>query len=394
MQYYTSVDSPITRDGVLTTTYASRFVGSQSFRPPRATEWNLTVAGAAGGRGLCNIERGLGLVQYLDSVRLSTESDLILVAGQKGLGPCDTTAPDPGHMLCENPQVTYQDSVNCAANLRDWLQFNVSAGYNQTLFDFSGGAGGGGASYIGRRGGNISQFRGIIAISAGAGGTSTELFYHFNISSSDLQLYRDYVSGQRTTGFGSYTGGRGYRVTKSYVTAGAGGGYSESLQETLQIISTDGRGLNMSSYFAEGGVHCLDGRKSVPEQFQGAVGGFGGGGGGCLEGGGGGGFTGGSVFNVTQYSPGSGGFSFNSFSVNNTVPEDVSDFNEGDGYVDIVAADCGCVYECDVYEAKDQFECECPNDTQLAPDLSDCYFGELKQAGGLPIYYMSIYIVR
>ena len=41
------------------------------------------------------------------------------------------------------------------------------------------------------------------------------------------------------------------------------------------------------------------------------------------------------------------------------------------------AADCGCVYECVVYEEEDQFECLCPNNTQLAPDLSDCYYSEL-----------------
>jgi hypothetical protein len=45
----------------------------------------------------------------------------------------------------------------------------------------------------------------------------------------------------------------------------------------------------------------------------------------------------------------------------------------GDGYVDIVAADCGCVYGCLVHERQDQFECLCPSSTLLAPDLNDCY---------------------
>ena len=175
-----------------------------------------------------------------------------------------------------------------------------------------------------------------------------------------------------------FMGGRGFRLIddQAEVSAGAGGGYSESLYGTRQIIDMDGRGLNMTDNFAEGGMHCLDGHIGVPAQLMGCEGGFGGGGGGCLEGGGGGGFTGGNVENFTMNTPGSGGYSFNAFTEFLDVPENYS-LNYEDGYVDIIPADCGCVYECVVYEEEDQFECLCPNGTKLAPDLSDCYSGKI-----------------
>ena len=55
------------------------------------TGWyNITVAGAAGGRGLCNPEKGKGVVT---SGRLYVEkgvNDSVLVmVGQQGKGPCD-----------------------------------------------------------------------------------------------------------------------------------------------------------------------------------------------------------------------------------------------------------------------------------------------------------------
>ena len=387
LQYYASFDSPIIRDGVLTDTY-SEFAGSQSFRPPRDTTWNVTIAGAAGGRGLCNIEYGHGLVQYLESVPFSTEYDYIILAGQRGLGPCATKNPDPGHGLCENPPQTYEEASTCYETFIQWTG-NLSATSGKAIKLFSGGAGGGGASYVGDRGRHFTgRFDSIIGISGGGGGSSVafkcDVIYDgiiykvitklLNESLSDLELYRAYIDAKPTPDdflTELYIGGRGYKVTNDEVKAGAGGGFSESLD--TQISLEDGRGLNMSTNFAKGGTHCTRSDDSVPDQLREAVGGFGAGGGGCAEGGGGGGFTGGAVVNITQYTPGSGGYSFNNLSDSNKYS-----YNKGDGYVDIVAADCGCVYECVVYEEEDQFECLCPNYTQLAPDLSDCYHSKLK----------------
>ena len=371
VHYYTSIDSPIVRDGVLTDTYSSGgFSGSQSFRSPRDTAWNIKIAGAAGGRGLCNLVHGLGLVQYLESVTLTSEQDLIVMVGQKGLGPCETMGSDPGHMLCENPPQSLMSAEQCSEIFGNWSE---SADVN---INFSGGAGGGGASYLGTRQ-HSSLFIDIIGISGGGGGTSSDFSYYTTIKGdilSTIELYTAYIDAKPITHNNSisrYFGSRGDGILTDIVTAGAGGGYSESIYEILQRIPSDGRGFNMTENFAEGGKHCLENSETVPRQLKEAAGGFGGGGGGCLEGGGGGGFTGGAVAGITKYTPGSGGFSINSFSGNLTNGS--FEFNNGDGFVDIVAADCGCVGECVIYEEEDQFECFCPNNTNLAPDLSDCY---------------------
>ena len=92
---------------------------------------------------------------------------------------------------------------------------------------------------------------------------------------------------------------------------------------------------------------------------------------------GGGGYTGGSVIGDINTAPGGGGHSFSrATQSDNVIPGSYTYNTEEDGYMDIVARDCGCVYKCVVYEQEDQFECLCPNNTQLAPDLSDCYYSE------------------
>ena len=368
VQYYTSIGSPIIRDGVLTDTYHSGgFLGSQSFCPPRDTSWNITIAGAAGGRGLCNLVHGRGIVQYLESVALKNGQDLIVMVGHKGLGPCETMSSDPGHMLCEDPPQSLVDVQQCSEIFGNWSEI---ADVN---IKFTGGAGGGGASYLGTRQ-HTTLFDDIIGISGGGGGTSSDFSYTATIKGdilSTMELYTAYIDAKSITHdnlISQFIGSRGNGILTDIVTAGAGGGYSESLYEILQRIPSDGRGFNMTENFAEGGKHCLENSESVPSQLKEAAGGFGGGGGGCLEGGGGGGFTGGAVAGLTKYTPGSGGFSI-TFNLTNGLFE----FNDGDGYIDIVATDCGCVGECVVYEEEDQFECLCPNYTQLAPDLSDCY---------------------
>ena len=65
--------------------------------------YNVTIAGAAGGRGLCNSEYGRGLVQHGQLTISDTGFDYLILVGQRGLGPCETGEPDPGHMLCQNP---------------------------------------------------------------------------------------------------------------------------------------------------------------------------------------------------------------------------------------------------------------------------------------------------
>ncbi|CAI8001574.1 Proto-oncogene tyrosine-protein kinase receptor Ret [Geodia barretti] len=373
LRYYASVNSPIARDGVLSDTYSSRYPGSQSFRPPRVTEWNLTIAGAAGGRGLCNILQGTGLVLSLPKVVFGSQEDIIVLAGQRGLGPCDIATPeDLGHSLCEISPQNISSALECRDSYSHWL-FSTFAGVASTLRFFSGGAGGGGSSFVGTRRYSSSDLVGeIVAIAGGGGGTSLLISYRVDgeFDLSTPELYREFIDANPLP-YDNFTRGvygrRGRGVGVDIREAGAGGGYSESF-EFRQPSPSDGRGLNMSENFGEGGRHCLAGDVTIPERLQMATGGFGGGGGGCLEGGGGGGFTGGNVINVTEVTPGSGGYSLSNW------PRAILDWHEGDGYVDIVEADCGCVHRCEVYEEEDQFQCLCPNDTLLAPDLSDCFY--------------------
>ena len=141
----------------------------------------------------------------------------------------------------------------------------------------------------------------------------------------------------------------------------------------------------MVANFAQGGVDC--GRSSSDLQFFEEVnGGFGGGGGECGGGGGGEGFTGGAVLRVGNYIPGGGGHSGVVRSKELPILSGVSIFyNEDEGYVDIVPANCNCTGYCAVNETEDVFECFCPNDTQLAQDGFDCFNGSLSWT--IIIYY-------
>ena len=139
----------------------------------------------------------------------------------------------------------------------------------------------------------------------------------------------------------------------------------------------DGKSIGQTFNFAEGGLDC--GRTlSGLELFSEVDGGFGGGGGECGGGGGGGGFTGGAVLDMDNYIPGGGGHSYADFTSQNLtiLPPLIFTYNEGDGYVDIIPANCNCTGYCAVNETEDTFECFCPNDTQLAQDGFDCFYGE------------------
>ena len=381
VDYYTSISSPIIRDNVLTDAHSSAFIGSQSIRAPRATVYNVTIAGAAGGRGLCNSEYGRGLVQHGPYTVVNTSFDYLILVGQRGLGPCETGEPDPGHMLCQNPPQDLEESTNCSDAYHQWLQTLHSTDAEKT-FTFAGGAGGGGASLIGYRADSqtfIDIY--VFSISGGGGGSSSLLDYsvirnllpQLNTSSeNDSVLYTEQLDAKpflEDVLLNHPDGVRGYKVESEVVIAGAGGGYRGDVN--YPTSQEDGRTLGLAKDFGFGGIHCARSDLSnIPLQLREADGGFGGGGGGCGGGGGGGGFTGGSVIGDTNTTPGGGGFS------GDIPPGFFSYSTEGDGYVDIVAADCGCVYACVVYEEEDQFECLCPNNTQLAPDLSDCYYSE------------------
>ena len=374
--------SPIVTDGVLFQFDEEDFRGGQGFRIPREDVYNVTIAGAAGGRGLCNIHFGRGRMNWFQ-IRLSPEYELLVMVGQKGKSPCD----DPSdHPLCLNPPADVRIAARCNQTWYD--SDNVIDGI-RLVYSLTGGGAGGGASMLRARtveNGDLSTLP--IAVAGGGGGTSAVLDY---AATFDLirnrtnepvlqpnQSYRYHIDARlfsSTDIRGGSTDTRGYRpLSQASIVPGAGGGWTTFFSSS----DMDGKSIGQSVNFAEGGQDC--GRILSNLQLFGEVnGGFGGGGGECGGGGGGGGYTGGAVLDNENYIPGGGGHSITingSFQDLQILSPLRSSFNNEDGYVDIVPANCNCTGYCAVDDTEDTFECFCPNDTQLAQDGFDCFQGK------------------
>ena len=343
---------------------------------PRTTTYNITVAGATGGKGLCSPLYGRGVV-IRARAELEENFRMIVVVGQRGHGSCEFTEPSNDCSFLPKNNATQ-------CNMTWWSYLQSIAGDSEGLdaYRHIGGAGGGGASMIRLENeGGLQVFPYIVAGGGGGGAAVLDLnfidtvnFTHA-VNATREEIYLEFVDGKREVFdlvLSDRQNQRGFIAPLSTDdrTAGAGGGYITGSEEARRV---DGSQFIFEDDFAEGGRHC-DTSTLVPTTFSPEVGGFGAGGGGCGGGGGGGGQTGGAIVGAGNLVPGGGGYSF--------AQEDVTIFeydwnNNGDGYVDIAPADCGCVYECLLYEEEYQFECLCPNGTQLAPDLSDCYHSEL-----------------
>ena len=382
---YNESRSPLTTQDLLFRFQNNDYEGAQGFKIPRETLYNVTVAGAAGGIGICSFEYGFGLKRKVQ-IHLSLDYEILVLVGQEGSSPCEL---DSSHILCQNPPRTATAADHCMNMWRDW----INEAYESQLSDvqlldavylYSGGAGGGGASMIWPRTVADNDFLELpLVISAGGGGGAAVLDYNTAINSSELN-YRMFINADTSS---NVTGTRGYRSpnTEQFLySAGAGGGW----YNLLTTLNFDGQYLSQADRFAEGGADCgqmLASGLGIDVPFESVNGGFGGGGGGCGGGGGGGGFHGGGVLaiNSNMY-PGGGGYSL--LENNSALPlyfiED--GFNDSDGFVDIVPADCNCAHQCVVYEEDEQFECRCPNNTFLAPDQFDCF-------EGIIVYYKHTY---
>ena len=369
--YYKSIGSPIDSDGVLNDSPMQQgYPGGQGFVFPRTGWYNITVAGAAGGRGLCNPEKGKGVVT---SGRLYVEkgvNDSVLVmVGQQGRGPCGI---NPTHPLC---LLDVSNTTSAAECYSKWV--------NQTPYlirVYTGGGSGGGASMLWPPADSNDRYDTIksfpYVVSAGGGGSSVKLNYTSFIlpHNHTVEEYTILINGKYGTlaHTGISVGTSGYRPSGViFPTAGAGGGYFHEGHVALPI---DGKSISRPSSFASGGVDCADFHSQTNIPFKNVIGGFGGGGGGCSGGGGGGGYTGGSVLAARFTVPGEGGFSYRT-----SVVEDAMELplNDGDGYVDIVPSDCGCAEQCVLDTAEEMFDCTCVSPfSNLAPDGFDCYKSE------------------
>ena len=383
-EYYSERNSPITKRELLFQIDEREYEGSQGFRVPSNGLYNITVAAAGGGQGICNLEQGgFGYIRTIQ-VELTTDYELLVLVGQRGGSPCDAIpkTDDIYETVCQTPPANVADVENCNET---W--YNFTRDFHRQFYEaFGGGAGGGGTLVRARRRDTKVFDNFPIVIVGGGGGTPAVLNYDVvedigaqNIFLSNHIAYQSFTNGQSRTNDRDHgiAGARGFRFSSATTIAGAGGGFSVGL---LQSINVDGGALGRAQDFAEGGFDCtpsfLDAGGDIP--YFGVYGGFGGGGGACGGGGGGGGYSGGAVLDVGVTIPGGGGFSYlgdtfsTSFSVNE-IGFGLLNRERDSGYVEIILANCGCVYECVMNTTEDQFECLCPNDTQLAPGLSDCF---------------------
>ena len=397
------MQSPITTDQLLVDfadimPRADYYRGAQRFRVPRTGRYNVTVAGAAGGRGICSSTSGRGL-KWKGTVSLSDEEDLIILVGQRGVGPCDRNATRVQDLpMCQNPPMNLNESETCEQEWQDWLQ-SYSMMYSNQFLGFVGGGGGGGASFIlpvTREGEMVNNLP--IVIAPGGGGSAAVERYSFldqqvprpgPANLTDEEQYLLLINAQTALDPNIPSveeGTRGYlngsNVHSNTLRPGAGGGWRSV------GISLDGGALGSAAQFAIGGLGCFQQladsiNNAVPVPIRNANGGFGGGGGQCGGSGAGGGYTGGSVFGAARFIPSGGGYFLGPQSApqgsvyDNTSFTPLSiDLNTGeDGYVDIVPVNCGCAYDCTVYRDLEMFKCDCPDGFQLSTNEVDCFQG-------------------
>lgn len=370
--YYKDIGSPIYRDRLLNDSPEQQgYLGAQGFTFPRTGWYKVIVAGASGGRGLCNPEVGKGVVisGQIYIVKGVNDSAMAMV-GQQGTGPCNV---NPTHELCSLPLPNVSLSGPCFVN---WTE-------KFTNFDapefYSGGGSGGGASMLwppDREGLYVTNRTLPYIVSGGGGGSAVILNYDFISTPMDPEEFYRFVINAKpfSSRIGTVSGKPGnlpFNVNIIVVpVAGGGGGY---FFERIVHLAISGKPISNPKAFAIGGNDCAFFHNRVVA-FNDVNGGFGGGGGACSEGGGGGGFSGGSVLAPRVDYPGEGGFSK---WANEVVNMEQLPYNEGNGYIDIVPLDCGCVDDCLMDIENDTFMCICnsTSESSIAPDGYDCFTG-------------------
>ena len=394
LQYYAGLNNspPQVRQNLLFRVDNKELSGAQGFRVPTSGLYNITIAGARGGRGICNPLRGYGYRRTVQ-VELSTEYELLIFVGQRGTEPCDVIpkSKDTYATFCQEPPFTIANVRSCNET---WFNFTQAANFDPmfSFYEVFGGGGGGGGSLVRSRRRNSTAIDPLpIVIAGGGGGTASVLDYDVTKNIDVLNTYQlegtaesyqalvNASAKTHSTNYGS-AGMQGYHdaslITRRHTVPGAGGGYSLDLQNQSSIVDApvlDGRALHRGG---SGGMACTEVLMDASHTFlySGVYGGFGGGGGACGGGGGGGGYTGGAILASGVTVPGEGGYSYVRENVSRV--SDMTHYNnsEPDGFVEIILANCGCTHECLMDLDEDRYECLCPSNTMLAPDLNDCFF--------------------
>ena len=295
LQYYTGLNSPLVKQNLLFKVNNTEISGAQGFRVPKNGLYNITIAGARGGRGICNPLRGYGYMRTVQ-VKLSMEYKLLIFVGQKGTEPCDVIreTDEAYATFCQDPPVNATDVSSCN---NTWSNFTREADYDPLFYSvFGGGAGGGGSLVQSRRRNSMALDSLPIVIVGGGGGSASVLDYdviksigalNTDQEGSTESAYRMLVNASAETHSASYgsVGIQGYHnvsmKTTPHTIPGAGGGYNLSLQnQSIDTPFLDGRALHRGG---AGGMDCtqllIDAGHCIP--YSGVYGGFGGGGGAC-----------------------------------------------------------------------------------------------------------------
>lgn len=373
------------------------FAGGQGFRIPTTGRYNVTVAGASGGRGICNIDKGKGLL-WRGELNFVAGEELLILVGQKGRSPCESEDFVGAGTLCQNPPLNETESAVCNETWYSRLLLTVPDDRADFVYANIGGGGGGGASLIRlinhtSDGPIPAQFPLLVA--PGGGGSACLAVYNvtnqiqatFPDSLTDMEQYEFFMNAKYSLYDPEDSGGlgrRGYVYEQSSFRGGAGGGYFT----TRNSGDVDGGYLNAEENFAEGGFDCSRQLFDLLTYIDSTdiYGGFGGGGGQCGGGGSGGGFSGGRSTGADHSLPGQGGFYYRVGSITSdyqdkketveTISVSLNKFD--DGFVEFVLRDCGCGEMCIINEVADTFECFCPNnETVLALNGFDCAKGDI-----------------
>ena len=232
--------------------------------------------------------------------------------------------------------------------------YNFTGEFDRSFYEIFGGGAGVGGSLVRARNRDNKVFDDFpFAIVGGGGGTASILDYDVVedinvqvqipfVGTSNILSYQVFINAHLRNNDADYgtPGIRGIRRGSMNTVAGAGGGYSAGI---LQSIDVDGSALDRPQTFAEGGFDCtqtfISTGRDIP--YSGVYGGFGGGGGACGGGGGGGGYTGGAILAVGVTIPGEGGYSFTGNSITtsfrvDTIDADKLNREDDDGFVEII----------------------------------------------------------
>ena len=303
------------------------------FALPFGGNYTITVAGAAGGDGVCSREAaGRGRLIAVTGVFVGTVETVSVIIGQRGTSACETAPSHPACQLSREGNANF--SVECSLLLSGM----------SVLFD--GGGGGGG----------FSSFRSGQSFWTAGGGGGAAAFEGEGFLSDASAVLASSVSDS-ANGVGSVN-----------ASAGVGGGVAA----TTSSFPQDGNFLGRNGVRDEGGDDCLLGTNN-DGFFPNTVGGFGGGGGGCGNGGGGGGHIGGDVVAVGNSKAGQGGISFVP-DIGAITRNELND--EEDGFVSLFLDGCMCTHRCIPDFSQLTFRCACPVNSSVSQSGLDCITSE------------------